>query len=140
MKGVYPTFIAQEGKDFLVYVPDLDIYTEGYSFLDAIEMARDAIGLKGIDFEDNGKEMPVASSYDAAVAKAKEDTEIFDYSKGILTFVDVDFTEYRKKHDNRMVKKNCTIPFYLSTAAEKQGINFSRVLQEALAERLQMKV
>ena len=40
---------------FLVYVPDMNIYTEGTSFVDAIEMARDAIGLKGIDIEDDGK-------------------------------------------------------------------------------------
>lgn len=140
MKGVYPTFIAKSGKDFLVYVPDMDIYTEGESFINAIEMARDAIGLKGIDLEDGQKEIPLGSDCDTAIAKAKEDTEIFDYSQGILTFVDVDFMEYRKKHDNRMVKKNCTIPFYLSTAAEKEGINFSRVLQEALIEKLQMRV
>lgn len=136
MKGVYPTFIAKCDADFLVYVPDWDIYTEGSSFLDAIEMARDAIGLKGIDYEDDGKDMPLASDYDTATVKAKADVEIFDYSKGILTMVDVDFAEYRKKHDNRMVKKNCTIPYYLNAIAEKEGINFSRVLQEALMEKL----
>lgn len=48
------------------------------------------------------------STYEAAIQKAKEDTEIFDYTQGILTMVDVDFAEYRRKHDNRMVKKNCT--------------------------------
>ena len=46
MKRAFPTFITQVGKDFLVYVPDLDLYTEGNSLTDAIEMARDAIGLK----------------------------------------------------------------------------------------------
>ena len=50
MKQVYPVFIAEYKKDFLVYVPDLEIYTEGKSMVDAIEMAREAIGLKGIDF------------------------------------------------------------------------------------------
>ena len=54
MKRAFPTFITQVGKDFLVYVPDLDLYTEGNSLTDAIEMARDAIGLKGIDLEDDG--------------------------------------------------------------------------------------
>lgn len=108
MKSVYPVFIAQCDKDFLVFVPDWDIYTEGKSMLDAIEMARDAIGLKGIDYEDDGKEIPEASTYEAVIQKAKEDTEIFDYTQGILTMVDVDFAEYRRKHDNRMVKKNCT--------------------------------
>ena len=54
MKQAYPVFIAEHGKDFLVYVPDMDIYTEGKSMVDAMEMARDAIGLKGIDMEDSG--------------------------------------------------------------------------------------
>lgn len=136
MKGVYPVFIAQDAQDYLVYVPDLDIYTEGKSMADAIYMARDAIGLKGIDYEDDGKELPAASSYDEAIKKAKADTEIFDYSTGVLTMVDVDFTEYRKKHDNRMVKKNCTIPYYLNVEAERLGINFSKLLQEALVQRI----
>jgi predicted RNase H-like HicB family nuclease len=47
VKQVYPTFIAEYESDFLVYVPDMDIYTEGKSMVEAIEMARDAIGLKG---------------------------------------------------------------------------------------------
>lgn len=137
MKGVYPVFIAQSGNDYLVYVPDFDIYTEGISLGDAMEMARDAIGLKGIDFEDDGKELPVASDYAGALEKAKTDADAdFDYSAGMLTMIDVDFLEYRKKHDNRMVKKNCTIPYYLNVEAEKAGINFSRLLQEALMAQL----
>ncbi len=135
MKKAYPVFIAQHNEDFLVFIPDWDIYTEGKSVPDAIAMARDAIGLKGIDFEDDGKEIPEASSYEESVKKAKKDTEIFDYTKGILTMVDVDFTEYRKRHDNRMVKKNCTIPYYLNVEAEKLGINFSRLLQDALLQK-----
>lgn len=138
MKSVYPVFIAQCDQDFLVFIPDWDIYTEGKSMLDAIAMARDAIGLKGIDYEDDGKEMPEASSYEAAIQKAKEDTEIFDYTQGILTMVDVDFAEYRRKHDNRMVKKNCTIPYYLNVEAEKLGINFSKLLQEALLQKISL--
>ena len=67
MKGAYPTFIKQTGKDYLAYVPDWDIYTQGKNFVDAIEMARDAIGLKGIDFEDDQKEFPTMSSYEEAL-------------------------------------------------------------------------
>jgi len=138
MKGVYPIFIAEHEKDFLVFVPDWDIYTEGHNLLDAMEMARDAIGLKGIDYEDDGRIFPQASNYEEAMQKAKSDTEIFDYSKGLLTMVDVDFVNYRRKHDNRMVKKNCTIPYYLNVEAEKLGINFSRVLQEALLQKIKL--
>lgn len=140
MRQAYPTFIALSGVDYLVYVPDMDIYTEGKSITDAIEMARDAIGLKGIDFEDDGKEIPVASDYEAATAKAKEDTEDFDYTQGMLTMVDVDFAEYRKRMDNRMVRRNVTLPNWLNQEADRLHLNVSRVLQEALADKVaQMK-
>ena len=132
MKSAYPVFIAEHNNDFLVFVPDFEIYTEGKSMTDAMEMARDAIGLKGIDYQDDGKELPEASNYNEAMAIAKADTEIFDYSQGIITMVDIDFSEYRKRHNNRMVKKNCTIPYYLNVEAENEGINFSKLLHEAL--------
>lgn len=136
-RKAYPTFIKENEGEYLVYVPDLGIYTEGDSFENAIEMARDAIGLKGIDFEDDQKALPGMSSPDEALRKAQEDAdEDFDYSDGILTYVDVDLTAYRNRMKNRAVKKNCTIPYWLSEAAEKAGVNFSKVLQEALMQKL----
>lgn len=138
MKQVYPTFIIREGKDFLVYVPDLAIYTEGKDFADAIEMARDAIGITGITYEDNGGEIPVPSTGEAATNVAKSNTDIFDYSKGILTYVDVDFSEYRRKMDNKTVRRNVALPNWLNYEAEKAGINVSRVLQEALIKVLKV--
>ncbi len=136
MKQVYPTFIAEHKGDFLVYVPDMEIYTEGKSVAEAIEMARDAIGLKGIDLEDDGKELPNPSTMNDAIGKAKADTEIFDYSKGMLTLVDIDFSEYRRKMDNKTVRRNVTLPNWLNVEAEKAHINVSRVLQEALMAKL----
>ncbi len=136
MKRAYPTFIAQSGPDYLVYVPDMDIYTEGHDLEDAIEMARDAIGLKGISLEDDGIEIPEASGYQEAVAKAKEDTEDFDYTEGILTMVDVDFIVYRRRIGNKSVRRNVTLPNWLNQEAEAANLNVSKVLQEALMERL----
>lgn len=132
MKQVYPTFIAQYKKTFLVYVPDMDIYTEGTSMADAIEMARDAIGLKGIDYEDDKKIIPIPSSHEDAFKKAKADADSFDYTSGILTFVDVDFSTYRRRMDNKSVRRNVTLPNWLNMEAERAQINVSRVLQEAL--------
>ncbi len=132
MKQVYPVLIVEYKKDFLVYVPDMEIYTEGKSMVDAIEMARDAIGLKGIDFEDDGKAIPLPSTREAALNRAKEDADIFDYSTGILTLVDVDFYEYRRRVDNKAVRRNVTLPNWLNAEAEKAQLNVSRVLQDAL--------
>lgn len=132
MKQVYPVFIAEYKKEYLVYIPDMDIYTEGKTMADAIEMARDAIGLKGIDYEDDTKTLPSPSSREKALAIAKANNDIFDYSTGILTLVDVNFTEYRRRMDNKAVRRNVTLPNWLNMEAEKAQINVSRVLQEAL--------
>ena len=136
MRKVYPTFIAEHEGSFLVYVPDMDIYTEGRDMADAICMARDAIGLKGIALEDENIELPEPSTYSRCVALAKENNDIFYYSQGIPTMVDVDFTEYRRKNDKKSVRRNVTLPNWLDFEAEKEGINFSKVLQEALKQRL----
>ena len=71
--------------------------------------------------------------------KAQNDAdEILDYSKGLLTFVDVDFHEYRIKHDNKMVRRNVTLPCWLNYAADKAQLNVSKVLQEALMKTLKI--
>ena len=139
-KNTYPTFIEKNNEDYLVFVPDMNIYTEGNSLTNAIEMARDAIGLKGITMEDDGLALPEPSSSEQAIAKAREDAEeIFDYSTGLLTYVDVDFSEYRLKHDNKMVRRNVTLPCWLNYAADKAQLNVSKVLQEALKKTLAIK-
>lgn len=86
-------------------MPDMEIYTEGDSFANAIEMARDAIGLAGISMEDNKEELPIPSEQSIAIKKVRQDTEIIDFSEGILTYVDVDFSEYRKKIDTKTVRR-----------------------------------
>lgn len=126
MKKAYP-IILSKGKDgYLVTIPDFNINTQGYSIAEAMDMARDAIGLMGIDMEDDNKTLPKPCS-------AKYDINKND----ITTYVDVDFLEYRKRVDNRKVKKNCTIPYWLNVKAEKEGINFSKTLQDALIDKLQ---
>lgn len=140
MKDAYPVFIKKWETDYLVYVPDMDIYTEGKSMVDAIEMARDAIGLKGMEYEDDKLDIPHPSGFDSAIQKVRTDVdEDFSYLDGILTLVDVDFTAYRKRMNNRAVKKNCTIPYWLCMEAEKEGINFSKVLQEALMQKVNVR-
>ena len=127
MKNVYPIILTQGEKFIVVYVPDFDINTQGETVADAIEMARDAIGLMGIDMQDDGEELPTPSK----LAEIKKEAET-----DIVTLVDVDFAEYRRKNDMRAVKKNCTIPSWLNFEAEKAGVNFSAVLQAALKSEL----
>lgn len=143
MKQVYPTFIVitNDGSEhpFLVCVPDMEIVTEGVDFADAIEMARDAIGLTGISMEDNKEEIPTPSDQATALEKVSQDTEDIDFSKGILTYVDVDFFDYRRKIDTKTVRRNVALPSWLNYEAEHAGINVSRVLQEALVNVLKLE-
>ena len=135
MKRVYPVFIKKSGDDYLVFLPDFKLYTEGKNEFDAINMARDAIALYGLDMEKNL--LPEPSDSERAYAIAKEDAdEDFDYSDGMLTFVDVDFDAYEKKRENKTVRKSCTIPYWLNIKAEAMGLNFSKILQDALKERV----
>lgn len=125
MKDAYPIILTQEKKYVVVYVPDFDINTQGETVAEAMEMARDAIGLMGIDMQDDKKALPTPTPIKAVKAE-----------NGIATLVDVDFDEYRRKNEMRSVKKNCTIPSWLNYEAERQHINFSETLQSALIERL----
>lgn len=125
MVKVYPIILEKDNDGYFVTIPDFDMNTQGADLAEAIYMARDAIGIIGIDMEDEGKELP------------EPGTQVYETKENeIVSYVDVDFAEYRKKNDNRAVKKNCTIPYWMNEAAEKQGINFSKVLQEALEQKL----
>ena len=53
-----------------------------------------------------------------------------------VSYVDANITEYRKKYGYKIVKKNCSIPAWLNTKAEELGLNFSKILQEALIEKI----
>ena len=84
MKNAYPVIMTQ-GKEFIVvFVPDFNINTQGKDVPDAIEMARDAIGLMGIDIEDDGEALPQASNIADIQAKAP--------SGSIVSLVDVDLS------------------------------------------------
>ena len=134
MKSVYPVLISRDGNDYLVYIPDIDRMTSGSSFYDAIFMARDLLGTWSLD-----SQLPEPSTVEEAIriAKEKADDEDFTWSAGDPVYVDIDTEEYKRKLNTKSVKKNCTIPFWLNDKAEAAGINFSRVLQDALIEILE---
>mgnify|MGYP004495814611 FL=1 len=125
MRYVYPVVLIEEEDGYYVRVPDFDASTQSKDLAEAIEMARDLMGIMAIDFEEDKKEIPKPNS--VKFEKEKD---------SIITLVDVDFLEYRKKYNNKMIRKNLTIPYWLNVEAEKAGINFSQVLQVALKEKL----
>lgn len=129
MKGVYPAVFTEVDGAILVEVPDLEILTEGKDFNNAIEMARDAIELKCVSMEDEGEEIPKPSDV-STIDLSK--TTFSGEGKTIISLVDVDSAEYRRKIDTKTVRRNVALPSWLNYEAEHAGVNVSRVLQDAL--------
>ena len=128
MKIAYPAIITKGKSHYLASIPDCQIDTQGESIVDAIEMARDAICIWCICQQDEKHQLPVPT-----------DPMQIKHKKGdIVTLVDADLTAYRKKLDNRTVRKNLTLPSWLNEEAEKQNVNFSQILQQGLKEYLQL--
>lgn len=131
MKAVYPVLFTKVESSILVEVPDLNITTEGKDMNDAIEMARDAIELVCVSMEDSNEEIQKPSdSLDV------EKGEFSNEGVTVLSYVDIDSDEYRRKIDTKVVRKNVSLPSWLNYEADKAGINVSRVLQDALMEKL----
>ena len=129
MKNSYPIVLTPDKVGYVVFIPDLNINTEGDTLTEAIEMARDAIGLMGIDMEDDKKELPAPSEMNSVTKETESD---------IVTLVDVDFAEYRRQNDMRTVRRNVTLPSWLDFEAEKSGVNVSAILQRALKQELHL--
>lgn len=124
-KYVYPVYISYDPDgtecDYLVYIPDLDGYTQGHDIVECIEMARDYIGNYLIEVDSIPD--PYSADY-----QANEDE--------IKTLVDVDLKRYKLSLNSTPVKKTLTIPAYLNDLGNEKNINFSATLTEALKEKL----
>ena len=128
MKQAYPVIITKDKDFFVASIPDFETGTQGESLAEAIEMARDAIGMCGCYMQDEKKDIPIPIDIGNVTKEASD----------ILTLVDVDFDEYRKKHEMRTVRKNVTIPSWLNEEAESANINFSALLQKAIKAELHL--
>lgn len=134
MKSAYPVlFTKDEDGGYLVEVPDLGRLTEGKDINDAIEMARDVISLYLTYLEDKDKPIPKPTPIEKI---NPENGEFSEYGKAIISIVDVDTTAYRRKMDNSSVRRNVTLPKWLDMQAKEAKINVSKVLQDALKEKL----
>lgn len=128
MKLVYPVIFHKTADTvpYFVEIPDLDAMTQGTDIENAIEMAREIICIKVIELKNKGIAVPTPS--------APETIGIDE--NAFVTLVDADIKAYETRLQNRSVRKNCTIPMWLNDEAEKAGLNFSGLLQQALKNAL----
>lgn len=72
MKAVYPVVFTKLSDGYMAYSPDFDINTQGDDLAEAISMVRDAIGIVGIDMEDDKKSLPEPSAVETIRCSGNE--------------------------------------------------------------------
>lgn len=125
MKLVYPAIFTPcfDKPGYTVEVPDLPgCVTEGSTLAEAIEMGADAASGWILDEMEDGNTYPIARDY--------QDVQVPEGSFVSLIVLDMD--SYADRYGTKAVRKNITIPAWLNTYGEKNNINFSKILQDAL--------
>ena len=126
---VYPAVFTEEDCGYSINFPDLEnCFTSAETLGEGIRMANDVLCLTLYEMEQAGQPIPAPSSI--------RDIRVNDHE--FVNLIACDTVEYRKFFDNRAVKKTLSIPSWLNDMAEKAGMNFSQVLQEALKRRCKL--
>ena len=124
MKYIYTAVITNEKPGYyFVRVPDLKgCISSGKTIEDAIDMITDAASLWLVAAEDEGLTIPKPSPQDDV--KKTEDE--------LYTLVRIDTISYRSMTETKSVRKNVSLPAWMSRLADKRKINCSKLLQNAL--------
>lgn len=128
MKLVYEAIFTpfEDGDGFTVEVPDLPgCVTEGDNLAEAIEMGQDAASGWILGELEDGNSIPRPSKHDSA-----------DIPEGAFTnYLVLDIDAYSERYGSKSIRKNITIPAWLNTYGEKNNVNFSKVLTDALLKQ-----
>ena len=108
-------------------VPDVDgCITTASTLAEAIALITDALNLCLVGLEDE----------EITPNEPTPQSEIPHLPTDILTIIQADTIKYRSMTDTKAVRKNVSLPAWMSKLADKRGINCSKVLQEALTAKL----
>ena len=130
MKLIYPAIFTPciEREGYTVVVPDLPgCVSEGDSLIDAIDMGTDAASGWILGELEDGNTIPSPTPHD----------QIAVDEGSFVNLLVIDIDAYTEKYGNKAVRKNITIPAWLNTYGEKNNVNFSKVLQDALLTMVQ---
>lgn len=133
MKLVYPAVFTpyEDGSGgYTVEFPDLPgCVTEGDDLAEAMFMAEDAASGWVLTELEDGQKVPRAT--DVRNVAASEES--------MVNLIALDMDAYAAKYGSNAVKKTLTIPAWLNTFVEENGISCSKVLQEALGKMAQAR-
>lgn len=123
MLFVYPAIFHKEDESYWVEFPDLKgCNTYGSTIPESMEMAQEALTGYLLSLLEHGDTIASPS-----------DISSFHPADGFVTLVSCDINQYK---DTKAVKKTLTIPSWLNDRAVSMGLNFSKILQEALISKI----
>lgn len=127
MVYTYPATIREQNGTFYAAVPDIHgCVTTGRSKSDASNQIADALAACLCALEDLGALIPPAST-PYGIPHGPED---------ICVLIRVDTVAFREMTAPRTVRKAVSIPAWMADRADKLGIDYSKVLQDALRRQL----
>jgi predicted RNase H-like HicB family nuclease len=123
--------VLEPGTDgsYSVFFPDLPgCFSYGKDLEDAQRMATEAASLHVYGLECENEEIPTPS-----LNLSREDTD-----GNVVMPVTIHPDMFRMKKDNERIKTNITLPAWLKRIAEEKKVNYSRLLETALMDYLQI--
>lgn len=123
--------VLEPGEDgsYSIFFPDFPgCFSYGDNLAEAQRMAEEAASLHVYGMERDGDEIPTPS-----LNLSKEITD-----GNVVMPVTIHPDLYRAKRDNERIKTNITLPAWLKRVAEEQHVNYSRLLETALIDYLQL--
>jgi predicted RNase H-like HicB family nuclease len=122
MGFTYPALCHYEDGSYWSEFPDLkSCFSQGDTVKEILENSKEALECHLEYFLEEGKPLPEPTLI----------TDLHAEGKDFLTYITCDISGTGK-----FVRKNVTLPEWLSHRAEKASINFSQTLQEALVKKL----
>lgn len=124
---IYPAIFDYADDGISIEFPDLPgCLPCAQSTEEAFTNAKEAMALHLYGIEQDGEEVPHPTDLKDIQAKQGQ----------VVVLIEAWMPLIRDAMENKAVKKTLTIPKWLNDAAEKESINFSHVLQNALKKQL----
>lgn len=127
---VYPAIFEPIEDAIIITFPDLEgCIPSASNIYEAFKNSKEAMSLHLFGMEEEGFEIPEPTPLNDIKLKENQ----------TLVLIECYMPIFRDYYINSSVKKTLTIPLWLNTQAEYHKINFSKVLQDALKEKLNIK-
>ena len=126
----YPAIFNYANDGISISFPDLPgCFSQADSTEEALKNSEEALGLWMYNMEDDNEQIPLPTPIEHINCSQNEKVFL------IKTWMPL----VRTQIEDQSVKKTLTIPKWLNTIAEEQGVNFSQLLQAALKEYLNIQ-